>query len=282
MKSNLAAILLVVACLGLGAVVWWQYQSHTDQTQNLGKALNSYSNRVSTLEDMLAHESSDKANLSNDMVAVGLKLSNDLAVAHTTLSTTSKDLDKAQADAKASAAAVAAAAAALAEKENRIKELEGQKTDWDKESSDLHLSISNLEIQIQAAQKKLDAAVGDRELLVAELKVLRAQKEELERRLSDLASLREQVRTLKENLSIARRLQFIQQGFYDLISQKGGGRMVNPPLPPGPPGAATNKSLDVEFHQTGDVKINSPAATNAPATNTPAVRAPSSSAPPAR
>jgi hypothetical protein len=104
----------------------------------------------------------------------------------------------------------------------------------------------------------------------------------LERKLSDLASLKEQVRVLKENLSIARRLDFIRQGLYDVLGQKGGAHMITP-LPPSPPVTNTNKSpLDVEIHQSGAVKINSPAATNAPFTNAPPARPPAGNPPPAR
>jgi len=281
MKSNLAPILLVLACLGIGAVLWFQYQNHAVQRQDLDKKINSYSNLVINIQGELDKKAEDNATLSNNLVAIELKHSNELLVVKTTLTFTSAELDKAQADAKAAANAVAAAAAALAEKDKKILELEGQNNDLDKESSTLRGSITNLETLIQATQKKLDASEGDKKLLMDELKRLQAQKEELERRLSDLASLQEQVRTLKENLSIARRLQFIQQGIYDFMTQKGAGRMASP-LPPSPPVTNTNKSLDVEFHQTGSPRIVPPASTNTPATNTPSASPPSAGAPSGR
>jgi TolA-binding protein len=287
MKSNLAAILLVLACAGLAIVSWLQYQTHASQTHHLDTTINNYSNRVATLEETLDQDKSVRSILESNLVAIQLKASNDLAVAQTKIASTAESLDKAQAEAKAAAAAVAAAAQAIDEKNKKIAELEGQNTELDKQSSDLHSAITNLEAQIRDTQKKLDASDGTNKLLSEQLERLRAQKEELERKLSDLASLKEQVRLLKENLSIARRLDYIRQGIFDFVNQKGSGRMMNP-LPPGPPAVTnTNKSLDVEIHQSGGVRIISPATTNAPAagapsSSAPAARLPSTNAPPAR
>ena len=46
---------------------------------------------------------------------------------------------------------------------------------------------------------------------------------ELERQLHDLALLREQVMKLKEELSIARRLELIKQGLYQSVRRGGNG-----------------------------------------------------------
>jgi len=278
MKSNLAAILLVLACAGLGIGLWMQNQNHIVQTKDLAKAINSYSNRVTTLEEMLQQDGLVRTNLESSLIADRLRASNDLAVAQTTLAGIAASRDKALADAKLKADAVAAAAAAIEERDKKIHELEGQNKDLDKASEDLHSRITDLGTQIVAIQKKLDSSEGDRRTLQNELKELQKQKEELERRLSDLAALKEQVRTLQENLSIAKRLELMRVGIYDFINKKGGERMVTP-LPPGPPAPIPNKPLDVELHQNGPVRIISPALTNAPATNVPAVRAPAANVP---
>jgi chromosome segregation ATPase len=267
MKSNLAAIILVLACLGFGIFLWTQNQNHAVQAKKLSQTIISQNTRINNLEDSLSQQQLTNTMLETNLAAARLKFSNDLAAAEASLSATAANYDKAQADAKNQAQAVAAAAAALAEKQKRIDELEGQNRDLDKESSDLRADITNLNVRIEAAKSKLDAAEGDKKLLLAELQKLEAQKEELERKLSDLASLKEQVRILRDNLSIARRIDWLRRGLYDAIGQKGGERMVNPPPPAPPPPAppSTNKSLDVEIHQSGGVKILSPASTNAPA-----------------
>jgi chromosome segregation ATPase len=334
MKSNLAAILLVLACLGLGAVLWEQNQKHADQTQSLDQTITSYSNNLTSLKGQLTVQGFARTNLeinlaatqskaSNDLAEVRAMLSttsarleksqedatafsnhvttltsqlteqllaraqletnlafterkaaNELATVRADLSTTTASLEKSQAEAKAAAAAIAAANAAIAEKDKRISALESQNTELDKEASDLRISLTNIQAQIQAARKKLDAAEGDQQLLMAEWTKAQAQKEELEKKFSDLAVLKERVRTLRDNIAIDRRLDYIRRGLYDAGEQKAGDHMINPPVA-GP--AATNKSLDVELHQGGEIKLNPPASTNAPS-----ARAPSASAPPAR
>ncbi len=88
--------------------------------------------------------------------------------------------------------------------------------------------------------------------------------------MNSLAFLREQVRKVREELSISRRLDWIRRGLYGVSSMKGGERLQMGFAPPPPP---TNYNLNVEIRQDGAVKVV-PAATNAPAkspaTNNPA------------
>jgi len=96
---------------------------------------------------------------------------------------------------------------------------------------------------------------------MAELARLQAQKDELESKLYDLAFLKERIKTLRDDLSIARRLDWIHRGIYDAIAQKGGERLSRPLLAGQP---AANDMLDVELQQHGGAMIVLPPATNAP------------------
>src|SRR2546429_8064858 len=133
-----------------------------------------------------------------------------------------------------------------------------------KQMTDLNTSISNLESQVAETQRKLEASEGDREILLKELKRLQAEKAELERRFNDLAVLRDQVRKLRDELSIARRLEWIRRGLYG--SERGAEKLQKGLAAAGP---QTNYDLNVEIKQSGGAKIVSPS-TNAPATNVPA------------
>jgi chromosome segregation ATPase len=272
MKSNLAAIFLVLVFLGLCIFLWNQNQSLAVHAKKVSETVVSQNDLVSNLQEKLDLQRLTNTILQTNLAAVQLKYSNDLAAAEERVYAASSNYDKAQADYRVAKDAVFAASAALAERDKRIHELEGQNTELDKESSLLRESITNLDAQMVAARKKLDASEGDKQLLLDELKRLQAQKDELERKLSDLASLKEQVAILRDNLSIARRIDWLRHGIYDAIGQKGAERLINPP-PPSPP--STNKSLDVELHQNGGVRILSAPSTNAPSTNASPARAPS-------
>ena len=95
------------------------------------------------------------------------------------------------------------------------------------------------------------------------MKRLQTEKAELERKFNDLAVLRDQVRKLRDELSIARRLDWIRRGLYG--SEKGAEKLQKGLAAAGP---QTNYDLNVEIKQSGGAKIASPS-TNAPATNTP-------------
>ena len=123
-------------------------------------------------------------------------------------------------------------------------------------------SITSLESQIDDTKKKLAASEGDREFLLKELKRLQAEKAELERKFNDLAVLRDQVRKLRDELSIARRLEWIRRGLYGF--ERGAERLQKGL----PAGAQTNYDLNVEIKQSGGAKIV-PTATNTPPATAP-------------
>ena len=153
----------------------------------------------------------------------------------------------------------------IAKRDAKIAELANLLDDKDKKLDDLRTSITGLEGQIAETEKRLATSEGDKELLLKELKRLQAEKAELERQFNDLAILREQVRKLKDDLSIARRLDWIRRGLYGGTERKGGellqrGMVAQP--------VRTNYNLDVEIKREGGAKIN--AVTNGPPANPPA------------
>jgi hypothetical protein len=131
--------------------------------------------------------------------------------------------------------------------------------------TELNTSLGNLEKQIADTTKKLTASEGDREFLMRELKRLQTEKAELEKQFNDLAVLREQVRKLRDELSIARRIEWIRRGIYGTATQKGAEGLVKP-IQQSTTG--TNVDLNVELKQGGGVKVqsgtNAPPATTAP------------------
>ena len=247
--------MLVVLCIALGVGLLIRHAKAVQQQQDAEAKIMTLSNQWvktesdlndqrkvnSTLEQTLETKTSEAQGLSN-------KLDNLTAT-----------LAKTEAEAKSAAQQ---AKDEIAKRDARIADLEGKNDDLTKQMTDLNTSINNLETQIADTQKKLAASEGDREFLLKELKRLQAEKAELERKFNDLAVLRDQVRKLRDELSIARRLEWIRRGLYG--SEKGAERLQKGLTTTSP---QTNFDLNVEIKQSGGAKIASPA-TNSPPTNT--------------
>jgi hypothetical protein len=177
------------------------------------------------------------------------------------------DLEKSDAQAKATAEQLRSAQADLAKKDQKIGELEGERLLLGKQMDQLTNSIGDLNKQIAATEKRLTTAQGEKEFLVKELTRMRAEKAELERQFNDLAVLRAQVGRLKEELAIARRLEFIRLNLFG-VTAKGGAEKLMTPTKPLVPARGTNYDLNVEIREQGSARVVTP--TNAaPATNTP-------------
>jgi chromosome segregation ATPase len=191
------------------------------------------------------------------------QLSNDLTKVTTDLSKTTVSLAKTEADLKASQEETA-------KRDAKIADLEAQNSALDKKALDLSTAITNLTTQIEETKRKLAASEGEKGFLEGELKRLVAEKAELERQFNDLKILRAQVAKLKEELTVARRLDWIRRGLFAGNEEKGAAKLMrtSASTQPQPPG--TNYDLNVEVRSDGSVKVlppqtNSPAATNPPA-----------------
>jgi chromosome segregation ATPase len=253
MKDKAPVIGLIIVVIGLGIaliVVSNKAKQERDQAEDNIKML---SNNWTSVRSSLDEQQAVNRTLETNLATTTTEYSNKLAERDAKITATLAELDKTKSDAKAQADA---AAAAIAEKDKKITSLENQNQELDKQSVDMHASISNLETRIAETQQKLATSEGDRTALLKELKDLQAKKDELERKFNDLASLKEQVHKLKEELSIARRLDWIRRGIYETLDEKGAQRMMHPvyPVPP-----AANPTLNVELKQSGGVKVQAPA-----------------------
>jgi hypothetical protein len=152
----------------------------------------------------------------------------------------------------------------IAKRDTQITSLETRNVDLTQQMSDLQSAIASLEKQISEAERQLAASEGNRQELLTELRRLQGEKVALEKQLNDLSFLRDQVRKLKEELTIARRLDWIRRGIYAPTSRKGaeiladmkfGNREATKPDTEAP-------SLDVELRRSGEVTVKPP--TNAP------------------
>ena len=256
MKGKTGIVVLVVLCISLGVGLLIRHAKAVQAQQDAEAKVMTLSNQWVKAEGDLNDQRKVNITLEKSLetkTSEAESFSNKVESLTATLAKTEEEAKTAAQQAKGE----------IAKKDAKIADLEGQNDDLTKKMGDLNTSINNLEAQITDTQKKLAASEGDREFLLKELKRLQAEKAELERKFNDLAVLRDQVRKLRDELSIARRLEWIRRGLYG--SERGAEKLQKGLATAGP---QTNYDLNVEIKQGGGAKITSPA-TNSPATNTP-------------
>lgn len=267
MKNRIGVVVLVVLCLGLGIGLVASRKQASDQQHQDSERIENLSNKwvktSSDLDEQKQVAAMYEKDLDSQKKAL-TDLTNNFSQVSAQLSETSAKLSSTEASLKANQEE-------LAKRETRISELENQTQDLNKQTSDLSNQLTNLTTQIADTQRKLAASEGDKAFLEKELQRLIAEKAELERQFNDLAVLRAQVAKLKQEMSIARRLEWIRQGLFARADQKGAQQLMQgagtgPALAKAPKPAY---DLNVEVNADGSVKVippfsNLPATTNAP------------------
>lgn len=256
MKLKIFTVALFLICVGLGVALVMK-QKKTEEVQKTSEehvvTISDFSNKVVKTSANLEEQKQVNIVLDTEVKKREVKLG-ELSNSVTELTT---KLEKTESEAKAREQA---AQAELAKRDAKINELEGMKDDMTKRMSNLTNLISDLSKQIADTERKLSVSEGDREFLLKELKRLQAEKAELERQFNDLKVLKSQVAKLKEELAVARRLEFFRAGVFS--GMKGAEKLMQKTTTtqtkPG-----TNFNLNVEFKQDGGAKV-------VPATNAPA------------
>lgn len=214
MKSVVPIVLLVALSLILGGVLMKQRNESAQRQAKDSRTITTFSNQVdqltvdleeqkqvnSALEERLEEETAQKNSYYTQLLDVTKSLESVKA--------------KAQADAETYEEAVK-------ERDRKIAELEKRNDDYTIQMAALNVSISNLESQIKAAEDRLASAEDDQEFLLNELKRLQDEKIELERKFNNLRVLRDQVQKIKEDMSIAKRLEWVRRGVFGVGELKG-------------------------------------------------------------
>jgi len=256
MKNTLGLVLLAIICAGLVIALVTSKKQAAAQQKADGDTIVNYSNQQKQVAAMLEKDLEGQKKVLGDLTNNYTETLSNLSKTEGTLKVTEGELKKREAK--------------IQELETQNQALEAQKAALDKQAIDLSSAITNLTTQIAETQRKLSASEGDKAILEGELKRLVAEKSDLERQFSDLAVLRAQVSKLKEEISIARRVEWIRQGLFSSSDQKGAQKLMQ--------GAATQPAkpkpasydLNVEVNSDGTVKVIPPL-TNRPAglTNSP-------------
>jgi len=253
MKSKLPIVLLILACLGLGIGLLVLHNQAVAERARNEATIENLRDQWKKTDAALTERTTDRDALKSNLQA---KVE-EVEKANTVLSETRISLTQTQAEAKQTKEALDATKAELAQRDTRIQELEHANLALDKQAGDLKNAIADRESKIDDTQKRLAASEGDRDFLLKELKRLQAEKSELERQFNDLVVVKEQVRKLKEELTIARRLDWIRQGFNN--AGKKGAEVLNQGFATP---VVTEKSvpkLNVEINRNGTAAVVPPA-----------------------
>jgi chromosome segregation ATPase len=248
MKSKIAIVILVVACVALGIALYVvQNQGETQHKTDVGSILD-FSNQVVDTNLKLNELNQANLALTNDLAASrqqSVQFSNNLTVVNNTLTNTLASLSGAQDQ--------------ITNLNNQINDLEAQNRTLDQRAADLTNTIAQLNALIEDTQNKLALSQTNNAFLQEQLAKQIQQREDLERQFNDLEVVRAQYHKLKDELYIARRMELNK---YNNGSKKGGQLLMERPAVTVVASAestpATNYNLNVEVGSDGSVKIIPP------------------------
>jgi predicted RNase H-like nuclease (RuvC/YqgF family) len=255
MNTKIVIAVLAVASLGLAvALVVFKHHADAQQTESANTIID-FSNQIVKANVNIEDLNQANLNLSNDLATnreMSLTLSNQLAEAAGSLAATTASLQNAQQQ--------------ITNLNERITDLEAQNQALDQRASSLSNTIAALDTQIAFTQMKLASSETNNAFLDGELKRQIAQKAELEHKFNDLAEVRTQVRKLRDDLLIARRLAWMRAGIDPTKPLKGGQLLMQRPPPAtnaAPAAGSQLYNLNVEVGSDGSVHVIPPL-TNAP------------------
>jgi DNA repair exonuclease SbcCD ATPase subunit len=254
MNTKIAVAILAVACLGFAvAMVVLKHQAEAQQVTN-ASTTSDFSNQIVKANVTIEDLNQANLNLRSDLATnreMSLALSNQLVETAGTLTSTASSLQSAQQQ--------------ITNLNEHVADLEAQNLVLDQRASSLSNTIASLDTQITFTQMKLAASQTNNEFLNNELKQQVAQRAELEHKFNDLAEVRAQVRKLRDDLFIARRLEWMREGVDPTKMLKGGQLLMQraPVSNAAPAAASPSYNLNVEVGSDGSVHV-APPPTNSP------------------
>ena len=247
MKTQLGIVILVAVCVGMIVALVAEKKSADTQQKSASDTIFDFSNQLTTASASL-----------DELRQVNLILTNDLDASRQTLTTLSNQY-------VVTSASLSNTTVALKTAQDQIAELETQNQELDQRVTEMTNTIDNLSTQIAETQMKLVETETNNTFLQDELKRQVAQRADLERKFNNLTQVRTQVRKLRDNLLVARRLQWMREGTDPGQQHKGAQLLMAR-------GSVTNRivgpahyDLNVEVSSDGSVQVV-PTMTNAPAT----------------
>jgi len=244
MKIKVIIVILAVAALGLAIALLAVKKTADDQHLADVSAIVDFSNQVVNADIKIT-----------DLNQVNLMLTNDLALSQQQAGQLSNSLAAAAATITESQSTIAIAHEQITNLNLRIGDLETQNRVLDQRAQELTNAIAQLNLLIDDTRSKLTQSETNRAFLQQALQRQMAQKAEIEHKFNDLDDLRHQVHKIKDDLFVARRLQFMKN---DNSQKKGAQLLISRNVPVTNAPAGPQYGLNVEVGSDGSVKVIPP------------------------
>jgi chromosome segregation ATPase len=259
MNAKPIIAILAVACVALLIGVIVVKNSGDSQHEKDASSIVDFSNQVVSADQHIDSLNQVNLSLTNDLMTSlqqAAELSNSLATAAATLASTKASLDSVQDQVVTLTNQVAAL-------NTQVADLQSQNNALDQRAEQLTNTIAQLNAQITDTESKLAVATTNNMFLQSELEKQLAEKAELERKFNDLDTVRSQLKKLKDELYVARRMELdrFQNG-----NKKLGALLIQRAPLSARPAKSPNFDLDVEVGSDGSVRVIPPlGATNSAA-----------------
>ncbi len=243
MKTKVGMVVLIVACVGLIAALCLTKKAMDDQVKKDADAIVDFSNQLTTAT----------ANL-NDLRQVNLVLTNDLAASRQEALTFSNQFTETSGTLADTKATLQNTQDQITNLNSRIADLEAQNQVLDQRAAALTNAIASLNAQIADTQQKLAGSETNNAFLEKELQRQTAARAELESKFNNLAIVRAQVKKLRTDSFVNRRLEWMRAGTDPGLQQKGGQLLVQRAAPTNstrPP----HYDLNVEVSSDGSIRV---------------------------
>ena len=253
MKPKIIIIVLAVVAVVLAITLIVVKNQDSDQLTAASNTMTQFSNDLSSANTKIL-----------ELNQVNLKLTNDLALSqqevvqlNTVLASTSNSLSAAASNLNNTKASLQTAQDQISNLNGRISDLESQNKVLDDKANSLTARIAALNDQIADTMKKLSESQTNNAFLTAELQKQLALKAELERKFNNLDEVRAQVKKLKDEAFVARRLQLMKNS---ATERKGAELLIQRVSQTNSSSAkiAPHYDLNVEVGSDGSVRVIPP------------------------
>ena len=244
-------------------------QTLEESVQTQGKRIVELNAEVETEKTKVTQLDMNLTQKTAEIDALNLQHAQDLGAVETKLQEVNtakmkaeKELVKTAADPKAKTTELKKVADETKQRVELIAALETKNDTLNQEKGALEVKIANLNTEIAETNQKLDDSEGDRTFLEGELLRLQDEKAELVKQMNDLEFLSAQVKRIKSDIAVAKRMDWMRRGIgiyakRQTVAQKQAalraGKNGEQPVSAEEP---QNENVSVELTSDGRVIIN--------------------------